>query len=211
MRKKFRIESLPNPISTHDACKKNYEDNVFKNDIDFNDVKLENIKFVKVNYQPAVNEHLTPKIYVDNAIDESSLVRNNQDYGFNGHNLTNINSITLNKQAVNDNQVITKTYVDQFHREEEQSRRDLGINFYYELNDLIENDQDNDFNDKKFTKKYIDYKLDKNTIVRFNQTLENYLKVSVGNDTYNLTKYKKIQTIDKTTMKAGNTGGYHLP
>ena len=32
-------------------------------------------------------------------------------------------------------------------------------------------------------KKHIDNELDKNTIVRFNQTLENYLKVSVGKDT----------------------------
>ena len=32
-------------------------------------------------------------------------------------------------------------------------------------------------------KKYIDDELDKNTILRFNQTLHNYLKVSVGNDT----------------------------
>ena len=30
-------------------------------------------------------------------------------------------------------------------------------------------------------KKYVDDELDKNTIVRFNQTLQNYLKVSVGN------------------------------
>ena len=37
-------------------------------------------------------------------------------------------------------------------------------------------------------KKYIDDQLDKNTIVNFNQTLENYLKVSVGSGTYNLTK-----------------------
>ena len=60
-------------------------------------------------------------------------------------------------------------------------------------------------------KKYIDDELDKNTIVRFNQTLQNYLKVSVGNDTYNLTKYDKIQLTDTTVMKTGNTGGYLLP
>ena len=29
--------------------------------------------------------------------------------------------------------------------------------------------------------------------LRFDQTLENYLEVSVGNDIYNLTKYGKIQ------------------
>ena len=59
-------------------------------------------------------------------------------------------------------------------------------------------------------KKYIDDQLDKNTILRFIQTLQNYLKVSVGNDTYNLTKYNKIQLIDTTIIKHGN-GQYLLP
>ena len=60
-------------------------------------------------------------------------------------------------------------------------------------------------------KKYIDDELDKNTSVTFNQTLENYLRMSVGSDLYNLTKYSKIQLTDITVMKAGNTGGYLLP
>ena len=60
-------------------------------------------------------------------------------------------------------------------------------------------------------KKYIDDELDKNTIVRFNQTLENYLKLSVGNDIYNLTKYNKIHLTDTTIIKYPNTGGYLLP
>ena len=47
-------------------------------------------------------------------------------------------------------------------------------------------------------------------MLRFNQTLENYLKVSVGNDTYNLTKYNKIQLTDTTIIKTGNSGGYLL-
>ena len=55
-------------------------------------------------------------------------------------------------------------------------------------------------------KKYLDDELDKNTIVRFYQTLENYLKVSVGDDTYNLTKYNKIQMIDVTEIRYLNTG-----
>ena len=122
-------------------------------------------------------------MYVVNSIDESSLVRNNQDNDFNIINLTNMNSIALNTQAVNDNQVTTKAYVDQFHQENERSRRDLGKDFYDESNDLVENNQDNDLNDKKITnvdsitvnrnptsdnkisnKKYIDDELDKNTI-----------------------------------------------
>ena len=143
LKNQYKIKNLPDPISIRDACSKNYVDNIFRNDIDFNDVKLENIKFVKVNYQPAVNEHLTPKI------DELSLVRNNQDNDFNNNILTNINSITLNTQAVNDNKVITKVYVDQFHQENERSRRDEGIDFYNESYDLIKNNRDNDLNDKK--------------------------------------------------------------
>ena len=168
-------------------------------------------------------------MYVDIAVDESSLVRNNQDNIFNNNNLTNINSNTLNTQAVNDNQVITKAYVDQFHQENERSRRDVGLDFYDESNDLVKDNQDNDLNDNKLTninsitinnsptddkhvsnKKYIDDELDKNTIVSFNQTLQNYLKVSVGNDTCNLTKYDKIQLTDTSIMKAPNSGGYLL-
>ena len=90
---------------------------------------------------------------------------------------------------------------------------------------MVKNNQDNDLNDNKLTKicsitvnrnptsdnevsneKYIDVKLDKNAILRFNQTLDNYLKVSVGNDIYNLTKYNKIQLIDTREIKYPNIG-----
>ena len=95
---------------------------------------------------------------------------------------------------------------------------------------MVRNNQDNDLNGNKLTnldsitvnrnpssdndltnKKNIDDGLDKNTIVRFNQKLENYLEVSVGNDTYNLAKYDKIQITDTTIIRAGNTGGYLVP
>ena len=94
---------------------------------------------------------MTAKLYADNAIDEPLLVRNNQDNDFGNYNLTNINSITLNKQAENDNQVIAKAYVDQFHQQSERSRRDLGLDFYDESNDLVKSNQDTDLNDKKLT------------------------------------------------------------
>ena len=98
---------------------------------------MTNARFIQVNQLPQIDSHLTAKLYVDNAIDESSLVRNNQDNDFNNNNLTNINSITLNTQAVNDDEVNTKVFVDQFHQENEQSRRELGIDFYAESNDLL--------------------------------------------------------------------------
>ena len=91
---------------------------------------------------------------------------------------------------------------------------------------MVKNNQDNDFNDKKLinldsitlnrepsldnelsTKKYTDDRLDKNTKVRLNQTLQSYLKVFVGNYTYNLTKYDRTQITDTTIIKAFNSGG----
>ena len=120
-------------------------------------------------------------------------------------------SIILNSTLTEPKTIIeipTKAYIDSLHEENERSRRDLGIDFYDESSDLVKDNQDNNFIDNKLTninsitinnnptdnnhvsnKKYIDDELDKNTIVRFNQTLQNYLKISVGNDTYNLTKY----------------------
>ena len=237
MKKKFKIKKLSSPQENSDAVCKSYVDNLFndpsiiKNNIhiDLNDRNITNARFIQVNQWPQIDSHLTPKIYVDNAVDESSLVRNNKDNDFGNYNLTNINSITLNKQTENDNEVITKAYVDQFHQENERSRRDLGIDFCNESDDIVKNNQDNDLNDNKLTninsitinnnptddnhvsnKKYVDDELDKNTIFRFNQTLQNYLKVSVGNDIYNLTKYNKIQLTDTTVIKYPNNGGYLL-
>ena len=67
-----------------------------------------NARFIQVNQLPQIDSQLTAKLYVDTAIDEPSLIRNNQDNDFHNNNLSNINSITLNTQAVNDNQAITK-------------------------------------------------------------------------------------------------------
>ena len=186
LKNQFRIKNLPDPILVQEAASKNYVDNKFNDPsilkntehIDLNDRNITNVRFLQVNQWPQIDSHLKPKLYVDTEIDQSSLVRNNQDNDFNNKNLTNINSITLNNQAVSDNQVITKAYVDQFHQENERSRRDVGLDFYDESS----------------------------TLVRFNQTLQNYLKVSVGNDIYNLTKYNKISITDITEIKFPNSG-----
>ena len=95
---------------------------------------------------------------------------------------------------------------------------------------FLKNNQDNDFNNNKLTNlyfvtvnrdpssdnevsniKYVDDSIAAGTLLRFNQTLSNYLKVSVGNDTYNLTKYNKMQITDTTVVKYPNSGGYLVP
>ena len=237
LKNQYKIKNIPDPISIREAASKNYVDNLFndpsivKHDahIDLNDRNITNCRFLSVNQLPQIDSHLTAKLYVDNSIDESSLVRNNRDNDFGNYNLTNINSITLNKQAENDNEVITKAYVDQFHQENERSRRSVGLDFYNESSDLVKNNQDNDLNDNNIinldsilvnrnpssdyelaNKKYIDDSLSQNTLLRFNQTLQNYLKVSVGSDIYYLTKYGKIKLTDTTIIKYPNSGGYLL-
>ena len=197
--------------------------------IDLYDKNITKDRFIQDNQLPQIDSHLTAKLYIDNSIDEPTKVRNNQDKDFKNFNLTNVSSITLYTQAVNDNQVITKSYVVQFHQENERSRLDLGKKFYIESNNLVKNNQDNDLNDKKLTnldsitvnrnpilqneaanKNFIDDSIGEGTIVRFNQTLQNYLKVSFGNDSYNLLKYDKIQRTDITNITFPNSGGYLL-
>ena len=226
------------PFSIQEAACKHYVDNFFNDPniikimehINLNDRKITNARFIQFNQWPQIDSHLTAKLYVDIEIDQSSLVRNNQDNDFKKNNLTKINSITLNKKPEIDNQVITKAYVDQFHNDNERNRKDLGLSFYSEEVDLVKNNQNNNLNINKVlninsitintsptddnhisNRKYIDDELDKNTIVRFKQTLQNYLKVSVGIDIYHLTEYNEIQIIDITEIKNPNAGGYLLP
>ena len=111
----------------------------------------------------------------------------------------------------------TESYVDSLH-EISRNRRDLSSVF---------NDQNNEFENDKLTnldivtvnrnlssdnelsnKKFVDDSIGEGTLLRFYQTLENYLKVSVGNNPYNLTKHDKIQITDTTIIKYPNTGGY---
>ena len=70
--------------------------------------------------KPQTDSHLTAKLYVDNTIDEPSLVGKDKDNDFKSFDPTNNNSVTLNTQAVNDNQVIREAYLDQFHEENER-------------------------------------------------------------------------------------------
>ena len=90
MKNQFKIENLPDPISIREAASKNYVDNLFndtsiiKNSehIDLNDRNITNARFIQINQLPQIDSHLTAKLYVDNSIDESSLLRLDPDEKF---------------------------------------------------------------------------------------------------------------------------------
>ena len=187
--------------------------------VDFNDKSLNNVRLIKVNSLQANREHLTPTFYVDEAIyfslDKLSLSRLDPNEKL---NLKEQDSIILNSNLTTPKTIIelpAKSYVESLH-EIIRNRRDLSSIFY---------DQDNEFNNNKLNnldsvtinknprsdkevsnKKHVDDSIGEGTLLRFNQTLDNYLKVSIGNDTYNLTKYNKVQIIDTTEIKFPNIG-----
>ena len=232
LKNQYRNKNLPDPISIGEPVSKNYVDKSFtdpsilKNNqhIDLNDRNITNARFIQVNELPQIDSHLTAKLYVDIAIfdgvNELSLLGLHPDEKL---NLGEQDSIFLNSSLTLPNTLIelpTESYVNSSH-ETSRNRRDLSSVF---------NDQDNEFDNNKLinldsvtvyrnpnqdnelsNKKYNDDSIGEGTLVRFNPTLQNYLKVSVGNDIYKLTKFDKIQLTDTTTMKAGNTGGYVLP
>ena len=184
------ISTLTSPKTKLEIPTKNYVDSklndpsIIKNTdhVDFNDKILDNVHSIKVNYYPTLDEQLTPKFYVDNFVlnnvAEESLLRLDPKSDIHHGKL---DSIFVNSPITSPRTIIelpTKSFVDSLHEGNERSRRDLGLDFYDESS----------------------------TLVRFNQTLQNYLKVSVGNDTYNLTKYDKIQITDTTEMRYPNIG-----
>ena len=127
LKNQYRIKNLPDPISIREAAATHIlfnDPSVLKDTahIDLNDRNITNARFFQVNQLPQIDSHLTAKLYVDNSIDETSLIRNDKDNDFGNYNVTYTNRTTLNKQAGNDNEVITKAYVDQFHQENERSR-----------------------------------------------------------------------------------------
>ena len=188
--------------------------------VDFNDKILDNVHSIKVNSYPTLDAQLSPKFYVDNYlldnVHEASLLRLDPKGKIHYDNLDSIfvnSSITSPRTLI---ELPTKSYVDSLH-EINRNRRDLSSVF---------NDQDTEFDNNKLSnldsftvnrdpnldnelsnKKYVDNSIAEGTLLRFNQTLENYLKVSVGNDTYNLTKYNKIQITDTREMRYPNIGG----
>ena len=153
MENQFRIKMLRDPIKIREACSENYIDNklndplILKNNDhnDFNDKNLENVRFIKVNSIPTLEEQLAPKNYVDQAIsdgvDKSSFLK----LGLNEklkldeqHSIFFNATLTLFKTII---EILTKSYVHSLH-ESCRNRRHLSS---------VNNDQDNEFDNKKLT------------------------------------------------------------
>ena len=74
----YRKKNLPDAISIREAASKYYVDKLFNDPdiikntehIDPNDRNITNARFIQVNQWPQIHSHLTPRLYVDNALDE---------------------------------------------------------------------------------------------------------------------------------------------
>ena len=90
LKNQYEIINLPCPQENSDAVCKSYVDILFNNSrtlkntehIDLNDRNITNARFIQVNQWPQIDSHLTPRLFVDIAIDETSLVRSNKDNSF---------------------------------------------------------------------------------------------------------------------------------
>ena len=114
MKNQFKIKNLLCPPDHSDAVSKSYVDSglndpsIIRNTshVEFNEKKLDNVRFVKVNSMPAVGEHLTAKYYVDKAIShsvrQSSLLRLDPDekVKVDEQNSINLNSALTSPQTI---------------------------------------------------------------------------------------------------------------
>ena len=84
-------------------------------------------------------------------MDETTLLRLDPDEKL---KLDEQSSIIFNSSSTSPKTIIeipNKSYIESLHHEDEQSRRDLGIDFCDESSDLVKNNQDIIFNDYKIT------------------------------------------------------------
>ena len=180
--------TLTSPKTITGLPTKNYLDNKFSDPsiikntdhVDLNAKNLHNVGWIKVNEMPVELNDLTPKLCVQNAI------RGVLEY------VGNLHEINRNRRN------LSSVFIDQTNEFDNNKLANL---------DSVTVNRDPSSDNELANIKYIDDELDKNTILRFNQTLTNYLKISVGNDTYNLTKFDKMQITDTMEIKFPNTAG----
>ena len=117
LKNQFRIKILPDPTSTREAASRNYVDNLFNDpsiiknteQIDLNGRLNANARFIQVNQLPQIDFHLTAKLYVDNAINEQSLLRLDPDEELKKDSIILNSTLTSPKTII---EIPTKNYVD---------------------------------------------------------------------------------------------------
>ena len=70
--------------------------------------------------------------------------------------------------------------------------------------DRISKNRGHNLDKELTTKKYVVDSMGKITVLKFNQTLEHYIEIYVGNFDYNLTEKLNVQYIDTTVFKVPN-------
>ena len=113
----------------------------------------------------------------------------------------------------------TKSYVDSLH-ENSWNSRELSSVFNNQDKEIdkievtninsVSVNRNHTADNEVSKEKDVDDSIGEGTRNRYNQSLENYLKASVGNDTYVLSKNDRRQITDTTTNKYPNTGRYLL-
>ena len=107
----YKIQNLPDPTDTQDACSKNYVDSLFNDPsiikitahIDLKDRNITNARLIQVNQTPQIDSPLTAKLCVDNTIDESSFLRLDPNETL---DLDNQDSIILNSTLTDPTTII---------------------------------------------------------------------------------------------------------
>ena len=231
LKNQFRSKNLKDPIDIREAAAKNYYGEkinhpiIIKNTahVYFDDKNLDNVRFVKVNSKPAVGEHLTANYYVGNAIpdsvDVSSLLKLDPNEKL---ELCDQDSIFLDSTLRSTKTIIekhTKSYNDTLH-ENNRTRLDLSSVFcnqgkeydFIKTPNLDSNtvNRNPSSNNEVSIKRYVEALTGEGTLVGFYQRLQNHLKVSLGNDTYNFTKQDKTKSTGTETFKYPNSGRYLL-
>ena len=172
--------------------------------MDLNDRNITNARFIQVNQLPQIDSHLTAKLYVDNAIDQSSVVRNNKDNDFGNYKLTNINSITINNNPTDDNHVSNKKYID------DELNKNTIVRFNQTLQNYLKISVGNDiYNLTKHNK----IQLTDTTIIKYPNS-GSYLLQNWNircNDKNNNGKIQNFLLSTKTNSPTNDSGATYLP
>ena len=199
--------ALTLPKTKNELPTKSYVDNKFDDPIfirniahiDWNDRNNTKARYIQVNQMPQFNSHLTAKLYVDKKFNDPSIFKNRDHVDFNDKNLDNVEWTKVKKMPKIEEHLTPKLYVDRFIHDirsyvdglHEIIRNRRGLSSVF-------NDQDNEFDNNKLTildsvtvnrnpssdnevsnKKYVDDSIGEGTLLRFNSTLQKYLKVTV--------------------------------